>query len=158
MRNVPYRQQEQVLYFICDQLPRFQGGAMDNRNNGNYLAERAMQRYGKLAIHRIDFTDRWYGEHFPRYKAALEDKDCILPASEDLITDHRDVVVTKGTPRVKEKRSKGTDKKQRHGDGAIAGCLAWYASCQEYVGNIIIPDFGLLGELGSIDEDFDFCL
>ncbi|HNW36102.1 MAG TPA: hypothetical protein PKM25_14285, partial [Candidatus Ozemobacteraceae bacterium] len=39
MRNVPFRQQEQVLFYVVDRLPRFLGGAMDARGNGQYLAE-----------------------------------------------------------------------------------------------------------------------
>ena len=46
LRNIPFRQQEQILFYIADRLPRFVGGAMDARGNGQYLAESAMQRYG----------------------------------------------------------------------------------------------------------------
>ena len=46
LRNIPFRQQEQILFYIADRLPRFLGGAMDARGNGQYLAETARQRYG----------------------------------------------------------------------------------------------------------------
>ncbi|PMM05715.1 hypothetical protein BCT63_09250, partial [Vibrio kanaloae] len=36
--NVPFKQQEQALYFICDQLPRRDGIYLDARGNGQYLA------------------------------------------------------------------------------------------------------------------------
>ncbi|MFA0025839.1 hypothetical protein AB4369_23340, partial [Vibrio sp. 10N.261.49.A5] len=39
--NVPFKQQEQALYFICDQLPRRDGIYLDARGNGQYLAEQA---------------------------------------------------------------------------------------------------------------------
>lgn len=45
MRNVPFRQQEQIVFWIADRLPRFNFGAFDARGNGQYLAEVAMQRY-----------------------------------------------------------------------------------------------------------------
>lgn len=154
MRNVPFKQQEQVLFWLIDRLPRFEGGAMDARGNGQYLAEIALQRYGKR-IAGIMFTESWYGENFPKYKAAFEDKKIILPADDNWLQDHRDVVITKGVPRVKEKRSKGTDGKQRHGDGAIAGCLAWFASCQEYRGIILQPDFGLQGDVIIVPDQKD---
>jgi len=39
MRNVPFKQQEQVLFYLVDRLPRFRFGALDARGNGQYLAE-----------------------------------------------------------------------------------------------------------------------
>lgn len=150
MRNVPFRQQEQILFWLVDRLPRFEGGAMDARGNGEHLAEITAQRYNRYGIKRIaeiKFTESWYGENFPKYKAGMEDKKILLPSDDDWLQDHRDIVVSNGIPRVRERRSKGTDGKQRHGDAAIAGVLGWYASCQEYGGNIILPDFGLQNEI-----------
>jgi phage FluMu gp28-like protein len=46
LRRVPFRQQEQILFYIVDRLPRLIGGALDARGNGQYLAETARQRYG----------------------------------------------------------------------------------------------------------------
>ena len=48
MLNIPFEQQRQVLFYICDRLPRFIGGKMDASGNGAYLAEVAAQRYGAL--------------------------------------------------------------------------------------------------------------
>lgn len=128
MRNIPFEQQRQILFAACDKLPRLVGGAHDARGNGQYLAEVAMQRYGKHRILEVMPTANWYLEAFPKYKAALEDKKIILPKNSDLLDDHRLVVVERGIPRIPEKRTKGADGKQRHGDGAIACCLAWFAS------------------------------
>ena len=47
LRNVPYRQQEQILFFLVDRLPRFRSGALDARGNGGYLAEQAAYKYGR---------------------------------------------------------------------------------------------------------------
>ena len=72
MRNVPHMQQLQILTFICDRLPRFAGGAMDARGNGNFLAEAAGDKYGSM-IDPVMPTEAWYREHMPPYKASLED-------------------------------------------------------------------------------------
>lgn len=128
LRNVPFKQQEQILFWIVGKLPRFIGGAHDARGNGQYLAEVSAQRWGKYRIEEVQLSLHWYRFHFPRYKAAHEDKQIILPKDSDLLDDHRLVEVIQGVPKVPDKRTKGTDGKTRHGDGVIACCLAWYAS------------------------------
>jgi phage FluMu gp28-like protein len=128
MRNVPYEQQRQILFYIVDRLPRFMAGALDKGGNGGYLAEVALQRYGLSRIHAIQLSQPWYGENFPKYKSALEDRKVLMPLSSDWLDDHRMVVMDKGIPKVPDKKSKGTDGMQRHGDSAIAGVLAWFAS------------------------------
>jgi phage FluMu gp28-like protein len=72
LRNIPFRQQEQVLFYVADRLPRFIAGAMDARGNGQYLAETAMQRYG-TRIRQVMLSTEWYRENMARYKAAFED-------------------------------------------------------------------------------------
>ncbi len=128
LRNVPFRQQEQILFYIADRLPRFRYGALDARGNGQYLAERAMQRYGASRIAEVMLTEPWYRDHMPRYKAAFEDKTILLPKDADIVEDHRAVKVIRGVARLPEVKTKGTDRKQRHGDAAIAGALAWFAA------------------------------
>jgi phage FluMu gp28-like protein len=130
LRNVPFRQQEQILFYIGDRLPRLQAGALDARGNGSFLAEYALQRYGAGRIHRIMLTAQWYLDNFPRYKAALEDDTMSLPKDRDILEDHRAVKMEKGIPRVPEARTKGKTG-QRHGDAAIAALLADFASRQE---------------------------
>ena len=147
LRNIPFKNQEQILFFICDRLPNLSQGAMDARGNGQYLAEVAAQRYGSWRVQQIMLSADWYTSNMPKYKAALEDKRVILPLDTDLLQDHRDVVVNRGIPKVMDKKRKGSDGKQRHGDGAIACALAWYAASQEV--NLIEPDF-------STDPDLSF--
>ncbi len=128
LRNVPFRQQEQILFYLVDRLPRFSSGAMDARGNGQYLAEVAMQRYGASRIQQVMLTTEWYRENMPRYKAAFEDRTIVLPRDADILDDHRAIRMEKGVARVPENlRSKGSDAGQRHGDAAIAGALAVYA-------------------------------
>lgn len=131
MRNVPFTQQEQILFWIIDKCPRFIGGAFDAVGNGASLAEKAASRYGQYRIFQVNLSIPWYRENMPKYKAALEDHKVLLPNNSDLLNDHRAVEVIKGIPKLNETRQKGTDGKQRHGDGAIACALAWFASLND---------------------------
>lgn len=129
LRNVPFRQQEQVAFYLIDGLPRFRGGAFDARGNGQFLAEVAMQRYGPQRIQQIMLSEKWYMEHMPPVKAALEDGTLIdLPKDADVLDDLRAVQMVRGVPRVPDTRTTGQDKGKRHGDAAIAIALAYYAS------------------------------
>lgn len=131
LRNVPFTEQEYVLKYICDRLPRFCGAALDARGNGQYLAERAMQHYGAHRILQVMLSQEWYRENMPRYKQAFEDKTILLSRDGDVLDDHRAVRMEKGVAKVPETwKGKGRDGGQRHGDSAIAGALALYAATQ----------------------------
>lgn len=129
LRNTPFEQQRQVLFYLVDRLPRFVAGKLDARGNGQYLAEVAMQKYGSGRIEQVMLTTQWYREHFPPYKAAIEDGDVTLPKDADILADHRLVRMERGVPRVPENaRTTGADGGQRHGDSAVAAVLAFAAS------------------------------
>jgi len=129
LRNVPFRQQEQIAFYLLDRLPRFTGAAFDARGNGQFLAEYAMQRYGASRIQQVMLTESWYREHMPPVKAALEDGTLTdLPRDADVLADMRAVEVIKGVPRIPDKRTTGEDKGKRHGDAAVAVALAYFAS------------------------------
>ncbi len=132
LRNVPFRQQEQVAFYLLDRLPRFSGAAFDARGNGQYLAEVAMQRYGTSRIRQVMLSEGWYRDHMPPAKAALEDGTLLdLPKDADVLADLRAVQMVGGVPRIPESRStggKGDDAGKRHGDTAVALALAYYAS------------------------------
>lgn len=127
LRNVPFRQQEQILFALIDALPQFSGGAFDARGNGQYLAEVARQRYGPECIAEVMFTEGWYREHMPPMKAALEDDALDLPRSAGIIDDFRALEVVNGVARIVE-RTTSADGGKRHGDSAIACALAFFAS------------------------------
>lgn len=127
LRNVPFRQQEQLLFFLVDRLPRFGGAAFDARGNGQYLAEVARQRYGAAAIAEVKLSEGWYREHMPPMKSALEDGLLDLPRDVDVLDDLRSLEVINGVARVPEKSTKGSTG-QRHGDSAIALAMAVFAS------------------------------
>lgn len=153
MRNVPFRQQEQVLYFICDRLPNLQAGAVDSRGNGQYQGERAMQRYGPSRIAQVMPTIDWYRDAMPPWKAAYEDRGMTIPKDADVLADHRLLVMDKGVARVPEKREKDTKDGtlKRHGDSAIAAALAHFASRME------VMDYGYTSvrELSRAGSDFN---
>lgn len=128
LRNVPFRQQEQVLFYIADRLPKFIAGAMDARGNGQYLAETAAQRYGAGRIAQVMLTQEWYRENMPRYRAAFEDGTIEIPRDADILMDHRAIVIERGVAHVAEGRTRGSDRRPRHGDSAIAAVLAYFAS------------------------------
>ncbi len=146
LRNIPFTQQEQILFYVVDRLPRFRHGALDARGNGQFLAERAMQRYGSSRISEVMISESWYREAMPRYKSALEDKVIMLPKDSDIMEDHRFIKVVKGVAKVPEGRTAGQDKKQRHGDAAIAGAMAWFATYQESCGPIEFESTGRIRE------------
>jgi phage FluMu gp28-like protein len=130
MRNVPFKQQEQICFFLCDNLPRFTHAAFDARGNGQYLAEVAMQRYGCASVTQIMLTANWYLEHMPKLKAAFEDGTLeSIPADAGTLDDLRLIKMINGIPRIPEERTK-TETGKRHGDAAVGLCIAWYASRQ----------------------------
>jgi phage FluMu gp28-like protein len=128
LRNVPFQQQEEILFYVVDHLPHLCGGAMDARGNGQQQAETAMQRYGNR-VERVMLTAEWYRENMPRYKAAFEDGTFTLPKHPDILSDHRAFRMDKGVAQIPANaRTVGTDGNKRHGDSGIAGVMAYHAS------------------------------
>lgn len=142
LRNLPFEQQRQILFYIVDALPRFVAGALDAGGNGSYLAEVAMQRYGSGRIHQVKFSAEWYRENMPPYKAAFEDRTILIPQDAEILNDHRAIRMEKGIARVPESRSKGSTG-QRHGDAAIAGALAYFATSADVAEYDYTPARGL---------------
>lgn len=128
LRNVPYRNQEQIFYYLADRLPRFGAAALDARGNGNYLAEQAVYKYGSKVL-AVQLTQGWYLENMPPLKAAFEDDELIIPKDRDTLDDLRALQVIKGIPRLPD--TKTGSNKNRHGDSAIAIAMAHFASRQE---------------------------
>lgn len=129
LRNVPFKQQEQVLFYMVDRLPRFNCGALDARGNGQYLAEQASYKYGSDRIHSVMLSTNWYRDNMPKLKALFEDSQITLPKDAEVLNDLRALQVIKGIPKLPD--SKTGDAKNRHGDSAIAIAMAAFASFQE---------------------------
>lgn len=129
LRNVPFDQQRQIVFYILDRLPRFRAGAFDARGNGQYLAEVAMQKYGASRIAMVMLSTEWYRANMPPLKAAFEDKTLDAPKDADVLADLRAIRMQKGIAKVPDNaHTRGADGNDRHGDTAIALAMATFAA------------------------------
>ena len=136
LRNVPFDQQRDILFYTVDRLPRLAGGALDKTGNGAYLAEKAAQKYGATVI-EVALTVQWYAAEMPAYIEAFADRTVLIPQHEDVLNDHQSLQYVNGIIKVPDDhRFKGSDGLYRHGDSAIAGALGYYASRQN------LPEYG----------------
>ncbi|WP_323780123.1 hypothetical protein [Thalassovita sp.] len=132
LRNIPFDQQRDILFYICDRIPNFAKGALDKTGNGAYLAEKAAQRYGSRII-EVAFSRQWYELEMPPYIEAFGDKTVVLPKHADVLADHQALQFVDGIIRVpRDFRFKGSDGFDRHGDSAVACALGYFASRQDY--------------------------
>jgi phage FluMu gp28-like protein len=131
LANVPFREQELILVYIVDRLPRFSFGCLDSRGNGQYLAERAMQKYGPSRIAQVMLSDAWYREEMPRFKSFFDDGIIEVAQDADHMDDYRAIKMIKGIAKLPDTKTKGADGRQRHGDAGIAVALAVAATRQE---------------------------
>lgn len=166
LRNVPYENQKQILFFVLDAMSYFLAAALDATGNGGYLAEVAAQRYG-ARVQQVMITPGFYAEIMPKWKAAFEDDRTILPADLDIYNDHRAIKTIRGAPQiVREAKSKGKGaeakkaKEQRHGDTAVAHLMCFAASLLEieeygYASAAGDGDPGHTGPDDDDDDDFD---
>lgn len=130
LNNVPSALQQQILFWIIEHLPRQSGGAMDATGPGMVLAEYTADRYGRPRIAEITLNRKWYGFWMPKFTGLFEDSMIILPRDENTAQDLRTVENIDGVPMVAslEKKDLKDPELVRHGDTAIAGCLANYAA------------------------------
>lgn len=160
LRNVPFEQQREILFYLADRQPRLSGLVLDRTGNGAWLAERTMQRYGAHRVEGIHLTEGWYRDHMPKLKAAFEDASFDIPANAQVVEDFRAIELVNGVARVMVRRNtaKGEDRDpnagQRHGDAAIAAALVIYAASRDWgsLTNFPIPrrDIMALPDDGSI--------
>ncbi len=130
----PYRQQEQILDYIVERLPRFRMGAMDATGNGLALAEYAQDTYGRTRVEAVKLNDGFYLDHMPHFQAGFQDGTLLdIPRDDQIRDDLRAIKKIRGVPKLgPAPTQKGDDKKQhRHGDGAIALFLADFAMRQD---------------------------
>ncbi|MGO3934718.1 hypothetical protein [Rhodopseudomonas pseudopalustris] len=131
LRNVPFDQQRDVLFYVIDRLPR-RGGRLDATGNGAYIAEAAALRYGACVV-EVKLSAEWYRLNSPPYIEAFSDRTVLLPKHDDVLRDHQALSYVGGVIKVPDNyRFKGTDGFPRHGDSAIAGILAYAASRADY--------------------------
>lgn len=131
LRNMPFDQQREILFYIVDRLPRMGGGALDATGNGAYLAEVAALKY--RGVVEVKLSQEWYRLNMPPYIEAFGDRTVVLPKHDDVLRDHQALSYAGGIIKVPDDhRFKGADGFPRHGDSAIAGALAYFASRQDF--------------------------
>ncbi|MCF4540906.1 hypothetical protein L1Y44_04270 [Acinetobacter baumannii] len=130
MHNVPARMQKTILWYMLDRLPRFGGIAMDATGTGETLAEYTAEKYGEHMVHQIKLNRNWYGLWTPKLVTAFEDDMIDLPRDDNLKNDCAAIEEVDGIHMVTKARTKDLKDPElyRHGDGAVAMILAWYAS------------------------------
>jgi len=149
LRNIPFEQQRQILFYILDRLPRFMAGAMDSRGNGQYLAEVTKQQYGDR-VEMVMLSEAWYRNHMPRLKSHFEDGTISLPRDADILGDLRALKMIKGVAKIPDNaRTTGSDGFKRHGDSSIALALGIYATTKE----VTEYDYDPVGTINSRDRD-----
>lgn len=157
LSNCPYRQQEQILKYVVERLPRFRKGAMDATGNGLALAEYAQQQWGIARIEAIKLSDSFYLENMPHFQAAFQDGTLLdIPRDDEIRDDLRAIKKYRGVPKIGSARTQGGDdkKQQRHGDGAIALFLGDYAMRQDVV-EIDFESIGLRASAYILQSDFE---
>ena len=131
LSNCPFDQQREALYYVGDRLPRLSAGKLDARGNGQYLAEKAVQKWGASRIEAVMLSQTWYRDNTAPFKAGLEDGTIELVRDADHLDDLRAFQVIKGLPQLPDTKTKGRDGRQRHGDAGVAYLLAYAASRSE---------------------------
>ncbi|MEJ1381346.1 MAG: hypothetical protein RPT95_10330 [Candidatus Sedimenticola sp. (ex Thyasira tokunagai)] len=138
MANVPTRQQEQVLWALLDYLKRWTF-AGDASGPGQTLMEYTGDKFGRAdpkepkkggRVHEIKLSRKWYAEWMKPWIDSFEDGTATYPRDESLEADFRAVEDIDGIPMVPKADRKDLKEPElyRHGDGAIASALMWYAS------------------------------
>jgi phage FluMu gp28-like protein len=153
LRNIPFKQQEQVLFYVVDRLPRLIGGKLDATGNGAYLAEQARHKYGSQRVQEIKLSNQWYLENMPKLKAAFEDQAITIPASDDVASDLNALQIIDGIIKLPAVKNESKEGLKRHGDSAIALAMAYSASLENggEVDYIDVPS----SRWGD-DDDYDF--
>lgn len=133
LRNVPFETQRDILFYVGDMLPNFGHAAFDATGNGGYLAEVAAQRWGER-VSEIKLSQEWYRQNATPYVNAFGDRSIVIAHDADVVLDHQALAFVGGVIKVPDDfRFKGSDGFDRHGDTAIGGMLAWFASRQNTV-------------------------
>lgn len=157
LRNVPFETQRDVFFFMADHIPNLGHAAFDATGNGAYLAEVARQRLGER-VSEVKLSQEWYRFNAPPYVTAVGEGTVKLAADADIVLDHQALQFVGGIIKVPDDfRFKGSDGFDRHGDTAIGGMLAWFASRQNAVayGYQPIPRPQEPGRMSWRDDDDD---
>ncbi|WP_332107965.1 hypothetical protein [Metapseudomonas otitidis] len=128
LRNLTYEAQCDIMFFICDRLPRLRGLAFDATGNGGYLAEQAALKYGAGMVDQVQLNLAWYALWMPKLKGQFEAFNLEIPRHQTQLDDLLSIVVEKGVPVIDKGRTKDLEtaggKGKRHGDSAISLLMA----------------------------------
>lgn len=128
LRQCPYDQQRQALFYIGDKLGGFASAILDANGNGMALAQEARQKFGADCVNELSANDPWYREHSPKLTSAFQDRGILIPADLDVRTDLRQFKMIGGVGKIpRAVRTEGTDGGKRHGDAGVA-ILNFYAA------------------------------
>lgn len=140
LHNVPSAQQLQILWALIEGLPNSPYGALDATGSGETTAELTADKFGWSRVAQIKLNRAWYGVWMPRMVKLFEDQMIDMPHDENLAQDLRAIEMIDGIPMVAETRR--ADLKDpdlfRHGDFAIALCLANYAAVEQNKGAVTV--------------------
>lgn len=133
LRGVTYDQQRQIMIFILTRVSRFIGAAFDATGNGGYLAEAARLYFGPDMIDCVMLSPRWYAEWMPKLRGEFEAQNLVIARHQSTLDDLQTIKVVKGIPQIskgdiKDSAARGGGAR-RHGDFAVALCMANRASC-----------------------------
>lgn len=135
LRNLTYEAQRDIMFFICDRLPRLGGLAFDATGNGGYLAEQAALRYGAGLVDQVQLSLAWYALWMPKLKGEFEAFNIQVPRHQTTLDDLLSIKVEKGVPVIDKGRTKDLQsqdsKAKRHGDSAVSLAMAVRASFME---------------------------
>lgn len=85
---------------------------------------------GEHMVHQIELNRSWYGLWTPKLVTAFEDDMIDFPRDDNLKNDCAAIEEVDGIHMVTKARTKDLKDPElyRHGDGAVAMILAWFAS------------------------------
>ena len=122
LAETPFEEQWETLKLLIEHCPRLGKVAMDKGGIGGYLHEKAEQTFGSSQILGVQLSRSWYAERMPKLKAALEQKQIVLPRDSAIIDDLCQIAIIDNIPRPLGRKN------GRHADSAIALVLAHQAS------------------------------
>lgn len=134
MHKVPYNQQEQIVHYIIERLPKFTAVAFDATGNGETLAERTRDEFGKDYVHEVKLNTNWYGTWAPKLVNIFEEGFIDIPRDANLAQDLRQIVYIEGIPRVPaiEKKDLKDPELVRHADSAAMFMLLRFAMLNQF--------------------------
>lgn len=156
LRDTTYEQQKQIMLYICGRLPRLVGLAFDATGNGGYLAEQAALKYGVEMVEQVNLSQSWYHEWMPKMKGEFEAFNLEIPRHQSVLDDLQHIKLVNGIPSIDKGRKADLEsvkaKGKRHGDFAVALCMAIRAS---YMEGAPIEYTPLPSRASREDDEFD---